>query len=116
MRKTDFRETTDETVVRQPSLKQLAQQVIDRQPITSEADRQRVIIGARDAAPLHDFREALIVGRLHICANCERFTFATDPAAIGLCRLHGEALPFAVFRCSDFIAATTPSAPAYAPV
>jgi hypothetical protein len=65
---------------------------------------------------LPEYREALIVGRLHICANCQRFGFASASADIGTCSEHGEVWPFVPFKCPDFGLAARPAAPAYAPV
>jgi len=75
------------------------------------------IIAARDAADLEHWRAALILGRLHLCGNCTRYSFGEDPAGPGTCALHGEALlAFAMpFKCSDFAASATPAAPAYVP-
>ena len=114
MRKSDSGETAAETVVRRPSLKQLAQQVIERQPIVSNADRKRAIIAARDASCLADFRGALISGRLYLCGNCARFTFSPDPTQ-GECSRHGEVQSFIPFACSDFDLSKEPTAPAYVP-
>lgn len=80
------------------------------------AERRDAIKAASAAAPLADFREALALGRLHICANCSRFTFAADPAQMGNCRRHGEVWPFVPFQCPDFSLSAKPVAPAYANV
>jgi hypothetical protein len=55
------------------------------------------------AAPaLRQFKEALEAGRLCICGQCFYFDFAKDPQAMGTCRLHGDAWPFAPFTCLQF--------------
>lgn len=56
------------------------------------------------AAPyLRDFREALDLGRLVICAQCVSFDFAADPSTIGRCRHFSvEAHPFVPFACDRF--------------
>jgi hypothetical protein len=80
---------------------------------------RRDIATACDAAGLANFREALILGRLHLCGNCSRFVFASDPAALGQCsHFNVEAWPFVpMLRCSGFEArpAATAPAPDYLP-
>ena len=101
--------------MRQPSLRELAAKVMDRQPLTLAEDRHRAIIAARDAAGLDEWRAALLVGRLHMCGNCGRYAFGTDPRGSGTCTMHGEGLlAFAMpFRCPDFAVAEAPLAPGY---
>lgn len=83
--------------------------------LRSPSFRQQ-IVAARDAAPLADFREALILGRLVICGNCSRFTFDADPAGLGRCdRWDIEAFPFVPFYCAGFHLSRTPTAPAFVP-
>lgn len=68
----------------------------------------------RDTTPLVNFREALVLGRLHVCCNCSAFSFGTVPAGIGHCRRFDvEAWPFVPFWCSGFEASSTPAAPEF---
>src|SRR3989442_15481513 len=61
--------------------------------IAGEAGARRMaLIAARDAADLAGYRGALISGRVHLCANCSRFSFGTDPAGPGTCSRFGEGL------------------------
>src|ERR1700686_3749997 len=53
---------------------------------------RRAISAARDAAPLSEYRAALMLGRLRLCGNCSRYTFDQDPAGAGTCALHGKGL------------------------
>jgi hypothetical protein len=78
---------------------------------------RRAVIAARDAAPLSEFRGAMLLGRLGICGNCGRYTSGSDPAGAGTCSLHGDGLlAFAMpFQCRDFQVSKTPAAPAYLP-
>jgi hypothetical protein len=110
-------ETPAETNVRRPSLKDLAKQVLERQPISGEADVRRAIGRAIEAARLTDFRAALILGRLHLCGNCAHYSFGADPATSGSCELFGDGLmPFAMpFYCVKFVPSVAPVAPDYLP-
>ena len=75
-------------------LRELADEVRER--------RQR-ISAARDITPMGDFREALMLGRLHVCCNCSAFTFGPIPAGVGHCQYFNvEAWPFVPFWCSRF--------------
>lgn len=80
---------------------------------------RRAILAARDAAGLEDWRAALRSGRLHLCANCTRFTFGADPAGAGYCVRYGtETYPFVtMLRCAGFqpCAFETAPAPDYLP-
>jgi len=69
------------------------------------------------AKGLDDFREALLLGRLHLCGNCSRYTFGSDPAGAGTCAIHGDGLvAFAMpFRCRDFAVSKNPIASDYLP-
>jgi hypothetical protein len=83
---------------------------------TEASERQAAIAAARDAARLDDWRAPLILGRLHLCGNCSRYRFGTDPAALGTCSLHGDGLlPFLPFDCSDFTVSQAPTGPACLP-
>jgi len=66
---------------------------------------------------MQDFRAALVLGRLHVCCNCQQFTFsAADPGALGHCRRFNlEAAPFVPFWCAGFEASRSPAAPDYLP-
>ncbi len=79
--------------------------------------RRRAILAARDAAGLENWRAALREGRLHLCANCTRFTFGVDPAGAGHCaRYDTTTYPFVtMLRCAGFqpCASQTPPAPDY---
>ena len=88
-----------------------------RELAASAADREKATASARDAAPLGEYRAALVHGRLHLCGNCSRYSFGADPATAGTCALHGEGLlAFAMpFDCGDFEVSATPTAPAYLP-
>jgi hypothetical protein len=110
-------EAPTETTVRRPSLRDLAKQVLERQPISGEADVRRAIAKAIEAARLTDFHASLLLGRLHLCGNCAHFKFGTDPAAPGDCAVFGEELlPFAMpFYCAKFQASATPAAPSFLP-
>ena len=67
-------------------------------------------------ADLSDFRVALMLGRLHVCCNCQQFEFADDPATLGYCqRFNAEAWPFVPFWCSGFQASRAVVAPEYLP-
>lgn len=80
-------------------------------PITARQLREDV-----QAEPLlEDFREALVLGRLQVCANCRRYSFAAELGDMGMCTSHGEAWPFVPFCCRDFSLSARPAAPAYAP-
>ena len=62
------------------------------------------------------YREALRLGRLHVCANCRHFTAACELAGLGRCkRFNVDAWPLVAFWCSGFEASRTPAAPAYLP-
>lgn len=67
---------------------------------------------------LTDFRAALVFGRLHVCCNCQHFTFANDPSGLGHCqRFDAEAWPFAVqLWCSGFSPSETPILPELLPI
>lgn len=72
--------------------------------------RQQANLSARDAAPVRGFREALAVGRLHVCYNCAAFSFGAVPAGIGHCRRFDvEAWPFVPFWCSGFALSKRPA-------
>jgi uncharacterized membrane protein len=85
--------------------------------LADEARRShRAIAAARDAAPLADFRAALVTGRLYLCCNCAQFAFTADPAALGRChRFSVEAAPFIPFWCVGFEPSLRPVAPDYLP-
>lgn len=77
---------------------------------------RRAVLAARDAAPLSEYRAALILLRLHVCGNCAAFQFGSDPASLGEClRFNVEAWPFVPFGCVGFEASRTPAAPDYLP-
>ena len=98
------------------SLKDLAKQVLERQPISGEADVRRAIGKAIEAARLTHYSAALLLGRLQLCGNCAGFQFAADPAALGHCTRFGvEAWPFVAFRCLGFEVSTAPAAPSFLP-
>lgn len=103
--------------MRQLSLRELAANVADRQPKIRAIDRQGAIIAAQEAAPLKEYRSALLLGRLHLCGNCSRYSFGPDPAGPGTCLDHGEGLlAFRLpFQCPSFQASQTPVAPDYMP-
>jgi hypothetical protein len=88
-----------------------------RELSTEAATRRKAIIAAREAAPLEEYRAALLLGRLHICGNCSRYSFGFDPAGPGTCFKHGEGLlAFRMpFQCSSFQASRTPAVPQYMP-
>jgi hypothetical protein len=109
-------ETAAETTVRRASLKDLAKQVLDRQPISGKADVRRAIAKAIEAACLTNYCAALLLGRLHLCGNCTSFQFAADPGELGQCkRFLTDTWPFVPFWCSGFQISSTPAAPAYLP-
>jgi hypothetical protein len=110
-------ETPVETTVRRPSLKELAKQVLDRQPIIGDTDTRRAICNAIEAARLTDFSAALMLGRLHLCANCAHFTIrARDPARPSVCAVFAEELlPLMPFYCARFEASPAPAALAFLP-
>jgi hypothetical protein len=87
--------------------------------LTAEAsERRKAIKSTRDAATLgmEEFRAALVLGRLHVCCNCQQFTFGTHPGRFGHCRRFDlEAAPFVPFWCSGFEASGTPAAPDFLP-
>ena len=88
--------------------------------LSAEASDRRTAIqaAAQAASPvLDDFRQALVLGRLHVCGNCSRYTFGQDPAGAGTCSVHGDGLlAFAMpFDCRDFEVSPTPTAPSYLP-
>jgi hypothetical protein len=102
--------------VRQPSLKELAAKVCERQPATLAGDRRRAIIAAREAAFLPDFRHALQAGRLVVCCNCAHFTFNEYLGAIGHCeKFNDKCAPFAPFWCAGYSRAAEPVALQYLP-
>ena len=80
----------------------------------SKLERRQAILAARDAADLESWRAALRAGRLHLCANCTRFTFGNDPAGMGHCDRYGaETHPFVtMLRCAGFQAHGQDTAPA----
>jgi hypothetical protein len=88
-----------------------------RELSTEAATRREAIIDAREAAPLKEYRAALLLGRLHICGNCSRYSFGPDPAGPGSCLEHGEGLlAFRMpFQCSSFQTSRMPAAPDYIP-
>jgi hypothetical protein len=98
--------TTHAKTVRQPSLKELAAKVCERQPAILAADRRRAIIAAREAAFLPDFKHALQAGKLVVCCNCAHFKFNENPAAMGHCeKFNDKCAPFAAFWCAGFVQA-----------
>ena len=102
--------------MRQPSLKQLAARVIQRQPVTRAAERCSAIVAARDAADLNYWRAPLVLGHLHLCGNCAAFQFSPDPAGLGRCsRFNIEAAPFVPFWCAGFEVSRIATAPDYLP-
>ena len=116
MRQIEQKDRLTETDVRQPSLKDLARQVLDRQPVTVEAGRKRAITAARESAHIDDFLEALLLGRLHLCGNCSCFTFGSDPGGPGVCSKFGDGLaPFLPFWCAGFEVSRSPAAPDFLP-
>jgi hypothetical protein len=81
-----------------------------RPPIALDIERRHAIIAACDASRLDDFRAALVLGRLHLCSNCQHFTFAADPVTPGYCaRFDVDALPFVPFWCSGFLPSRVPA-------
>lgn len=106
-------ETPSATSVRLHSLKELARAVIARQSLPTIA---RPVAHAYDAAALSNYREALLLGRLVICANCARFVPRSDTAGLGHCqRFDTDAWPFAPFWCSGFKPSNRPVAPDFLP-
>lgn len=82
---------------------------------SSEGPGHRAAL-TESCAPLADFREALLLGRLHVCCNCTAFAFGADPAGLGHCqRFNVEAWPFVPFWCSAFEPSRVPAAPEYLP-
>ena len=70
---------------------------------TPRISHLRAVLAARDAAPLSEYRAALILLRLHVCGNCAAFQFGSDPASLGEClRFNVEAWPFVPFGCVGF--------------
>lgn len=64
---------------------------------------QRIRQAFHEATPfLREFQHALKAGRLVICAQCVKYTFAESPNDIGSCQEHGRAWPFVPFKCGDF--------------
>jgi hypothetical protein len=103
--------------MRQPSVRDLASRVADRQVPTLGVEHRRAIIAAGESARLEDYRAALWLGLLHICGNCSRYSFGPDPAGPGTCAQHGGGLmafrmPFA---CPDFQTSRSPTMPDYTP-
>jgi hypothetical protein len=107
----------------------LVAEIAEPEPVPSSVPRTRaetarrreLIEAARDAAGLEGFRAALLNGRLHLCANCVRFTFdAKNPTGVGRCaRFRCETWPFVpMLRCAGFQARTPDAAPApaYLPI
>jgi hypothetical protein len=88
-----------------------------RELAAEAAERHATILAASDAAGLEAWCAPLILGRLHLCGNCDRYTFGSDPADLGTCALHGEGLVALAmpFHCPDFQASGTPAAPEYLP-
>jgi hypothetical protein len=108
--------TASAKVMRQPSLKQLAARVIQRQPITLAAERCGTIVAERNDTDLDYWRAPLVLGRLHLCGNCAAFQFGSAPAGLGRCsRFHAETAPFVPLWCAGFEASHTPAAPDYLP-
>ena len=67
-------------------------------------------------AGLAEYRAALLLGRLVICANCSAFIPADDPYGLGRCsRYTEEAWPFVPFKCVGFDISERPLAPALLP-
>lgn len=112
MRLTQEIETTAETAVRRPSLMELAEEVASRQPLRWDAATR----GAIEDASLAEYRAALVLGRLHVCGNCDAFQFRDDPAGLGRCsRFDSESWAFVPFQCGGFAIGATPAVPAYLP-
>jgi hypothetical protein len=108
--------TAGATTMRHPSLRELAAKVTQRQPATLGDDRRRAVLTAALGVGLEHWRAALVLGRLHLCGNCSRYTFGTDPASVGGCAVHGEGpLAFIPFHCPDFVVSCHPTLPAYVP-
>jgi hypothetical protein len=80
-------------------------------------DRRQVIRAASEGTQLRQYRDALVLGRLHLCGNCARFVFGPDPAGPGVCSKFGFGLvPFlAPFWCSAFAPSDNPVAPELLP-
>jgi hypothetical protein len=99
--------------MRQPSLRELAEKVTERAPVTLAAERDGAIRSATASPALARFREALTLGRLHLCGNCARYTFGPEPAGAGTCSIHGDGLlAFAMpFGCRGFRVSERPPAP-----
>lgn len=77
-----------------------AQALTESETPRAAAIKQAII----EATPyLREFKDALQFGKLVICCQCVKFTFAERPAEIGACREHGEAWPFVPFTCGEFV-------------
>jgi len=74
-------------------------------------------LGRRDSEAMRalaPYREALLLGRLHACANCRHFTHGPDLASLGHCqRFDVEAWPFVAFWCSGFQVSAAPTVTPY---
>jgi hypothetical protein len=102
--------------MRQADLRALAAKVTERQPVTLASDRRAAIIRARDSADLASCRDALVLGRLHVCCNCTAFAFGNDPAGLGRCqRFSVDTAPFVPFWCAGFEPSRRAVTPDYLP-
>ncbi len=108
--------TTGPATVAKVALPKLTEPVgcLDSLPVYTRVQRQ-AIMAAREAAPLLEFREGLTYGRLRLCANCQHFTFAVNPADLGQCRQFGESAPFVPAPCEAYAVSANPAAPRYLP-
>jgi hypothetical protein len=99
--------------MRQLSLRELAEKVTERLPVTLAVERDGVIraASARASQTLAHFREALLLSRLDLCGNCSHYTFGPDPAAAGACTIHGDGLLAFVmpFDCRYFTVSLRPA-------
>lgn len=77
----------------------------------------RLTLALAEARPmLAEYRTALRLGTLMLCANCSHFSAGADPSGIGRCsRFKVEAWPFAPFWCAGFERSKSPPAPEFAP-
>lgn len=63
-----------------------------------------------------EFKAALLLGRLHLCANCSHFIPGPGPLDIGHCQCFDvESFPLVPFECSGFRVSPKPQVPQLLP-
>jgi len=84
--------------------------------ISRISDISRGVLSHTRFEVLSNYREALTLGRLHVCCNCAHFRFPIQDMAPGDCgRFNLEAWPFVPLWCSGFAPSNAPVVPEFLP-